>query len=120
MGDSEVGHRNIGAGRIVWAESAADLHNLLGEAVADAGLTQLRLASAEKFPHVTRFINGGREAPFRGEDRLCCTDLAHGAVGSIQAGRHDFILINIADADIAGHGGDLSGAIAAVEAGSRG
>jgi bisphosphoglycerate-independent phosphoglycerate mutase (AlkP superfamily) len=116
VGDSEVGHRNIGAGRIVWRDSAADLDNLLGEVIADAGLTQLRLAAEEKFPHVTRFINGGREAPFRGEDRLCCIDVAHDAVRSIEAGRHDFILINIADADIAGHGGDLGAAIAAVEA----
>jgi bisphosphoglycerate-independent phosphoglycerate mutase (AlkP superfamily) len=42
----------------------------LGEVVSDAGLTQLRTAETEKYPHVTFFFNGGREEPFEGEERL--------------------------------------------------
>ena len=40
--------------------------NILGEVVADAGRTQLRMAETEKYPHVTYFLNGGREEPYRG------------------------------------------------------
>ena len=35
----------------------------LGETVAAAGLTQLRIAETEKYPHVTYFFNGGIEEP---------------------------------------------------------
>ena len=44
--------------------------NVLGEAVAGAGLKQLRIAETEKYAHVTFFLNGGREAPFAGEQRI--------------------------------------------------
>ena len=40
--------------------------NILGEVVANAGRTQLRMAETEKYPHVTYFLNGGREEPYRG------------------------------------------------------
>ena len=46
------------------------LPNILGEVVAAAGRTQLRMAETEKYPHVTYFLNGGREEPYRGEDRI--------------------------------------------------
>ncbi len=43
---------------------------MLGEVVAAAGRTQLRMAETEKYPHVTYFLNGGKEAPYPGEDRI--------------------------------------------------
>ena len=46
------------------------LAHILGEVVADAGRTQLRMAETEKYPHVTYFLNGGREEPYPGEDRI--------------------------------------------------
>ena len=46
------------------------LTNVLGEVVAAAGRTQLRTAETEKYPHVTYFLNGGREEPYPGEDRV--------------------------------------------------
>jgi len=42
---------------------------VLGEVLADAGKTQLRIAESEKYPHVTYFLNGGREVEFEGEHR---------------------------------------------------
>ncbi len=36
------------------------LENILGDVVAAAGRTQLRMAETEKYPHVTYFLNGGR------------------------------------------------------------
>ena len=44
--------------------------NILGEVTAAANRTQLRMAETEKYPHVTYFLNGGREEPFPGEDRI--------------------------------------------------
>src|SRR5262249_33948874 len=46
------------------------LANVLGQVVADAGRSQLRMAETEKYPHVTYFLNGGEEKPYRGEDRI--------------------------------------------------
>ena len=42
------------------------MDELLGEVVAAKGLKQLRMAETEKYPHVTYFLNGGREVPYRG------------------------------------------------------
>ncbi|MET1162441.1 MAG: 2,3-bisphosphoglycerate-independent phosphoglycerate mutase, partial [Pseudoxanthomonas sp.] len=47
-----------------------DLRHTLGELLADAGLTQLRIAETEKYAHVTFFFSGGREDPFAGEERI--------------------------------------------------
>ena len=47
-----------------------NVSNTLGEYLAENGKTQLHMAETEKYAHVTFFFNGGREAPFEGEDRI--------------------------------------------------
>ena len=47
-----------------------DLKNTFGEYISKKGLTQLRIAETEKYAHVTFFFNGGKEEPFKGEDRI--------------------------------------------------
>jgi bisphosphoglycerate-independent phosphoglycerate mutase (AlkP superfamily) len=116
VGDSEVSHRNIGAGRLVWKEAWLDRATLLGGVIAASGRTQLRLATPDKIIQVTRFINGGYEAPFPGEVRVMTQDVSAEAVAAIGIGSYDFVLINLGDADVAGHTGDLEQAISAVEA----
>ena len=49
---------------------AENVTGTLGELIAGRGLKQLRIAETEKYPHVTFFLNGGREVPFEGEDRF--------------------------------------------------
>ncbi len=49
---------------------AEDIRDTIGEYVASLGLKQLRIAETEKYAHVTFFLNGGREDPFAGEDRI--------------------------------------------------
>ncbi len=49
-----------------------NLHNTIGEVIANAGRKQIRIAETEKYPHVTFFFSGGREEPFSGEKRLLC------------------------------------------------
>jgi 2,3-bisphosphoglycerate-independent phosphoglycerate mutase len=107
------------------------LKNILGEVVAEAGRTQLRMAETEKYPHVTYFLNGGREEPYRGEDRIMvpspkvatydlqpemsAPELTDRAVAAINSGKYDLIILNYANPDMVGHTGNLPAAIKAVE-----
>jgi 2,3-bisphosphoglycerate-independent phosphoglycerate mutase len=105
--------------------------NLVGEVIANAGLTQLRTAETEKYPHVTYFFNGGGDTPFAGEDRAMVPspkvatydlqpEMSASAVcdvlcNALATRSHDFILCNFANGDMVGHTGSLSAAIRAVE-----
>jgi 2,3-bisphosphoglycerate-independent phosphoglycerate mutase len=105
--------------------------NILGEVVANAQRTQLRMAETEKYPHVTYFLNGGREQPYRGEDRIMvpspkvatydlqpemsAPELTAKAVAAIDSGKYDMIVLNFANPDMVGHTGSLPAAIKAVE-----
>jgi len=107
------------------------LHNILGEVVANAGKTQLRMAETEKFAHVTYFLNGGQETLFKGEERIMvpspkvatydlqpemsAPELAGKAVEAIDSGKYDLIVLNFANPDMVGHTGILAAAITAVE-----
>ena len=105
---------------------------LLGEVVSAAGKRQLRMAETEKYPHVTYFMNGGREAPYPDEERIMvpspkvatydlqpemsAPELTRQAVEAIGSGRFDLVVLNFANPDMVGHTGNLTAAIAAVEA----
>ena len=105
--------------------------NSIGEWVASHGLTQFRLAETEKYPHVTFFLNGGREAPFAGEDRfmpkspkvatydlqpeMSAGEVSDQFVLAIEKG-YDLIVVNYANPDMVGHTGSLPAAIKACEA----
>ena len=107
------------------------LKNILGEVAAEAGRTQLRMAETEKYAHVTYFLNGGREEPFSGEDRIMvpspkvatydlqpemsAPELTDKAVAAIASGKYDLIVLNFANPDMVGHTGSLPAAIKAVE-----
>jgi 2,3-bisphosphoglycerate-independent phosphoglycerate mutase len=107
------------------------LPRILGEVVADARRTQLRTAETEKYPHVTYFLNGGREECYPGEDRIMvpspkvatydlqpemsAPELTDKAVAAIRSGKYDLIVLNFANPDMVGHTGSLPAAIKAVE-----
>ncbi|MGY3438316.1 MULTISPECIES: 2,3-bisphosphoglycerate-independent phosphoglycerate mutase [unclassified Marinovum] len=102
--------------------------NTLGAWVAAKGLKQFRLAETEKYPHVTFFLNGGKETPEVGEDRYMAPspkvatydlqpEMSSGEVSdqfvkAIEAG-YDLIVVNYANPDMVGHTGDLEAAKAA-------
>lgn len=107
------------------------LANGLGETVAKAGRTQIRMAETEKYPHVTYFFNGGEETPYAGEERamvpspkvatydlqpeMSAPELTARAVEAINSGRYDLVVLNFANPDMVGHTGVLAAAIKAVE-----
>lgn len=108
-----------------------DLKKTLGEVLSDLSLTQLRAAETEKYPHVTFFFNGGKEAPFRGEDRIMepspkvatydlqpemsAQGLTDRVVKYINEKQPDFICLNYANADMVGHTGVFKAVIKACE-----
>jgi 2,3-bisphosphoglycerate-independent phosphoglycerate mutase len=107
------------------------LQHILGDVVSEAGRKQLRMAETEKYAHVTYFLNGGREEPYDGEDRIMvpspkvatydlqpemsAPELTEKAVGAIVSGKYDLIVLNFANPDMVGHTGSLPAAIKAVE-----
>jgi 2,3-bisphosphoglycerate-independent phosphoglycerate mutase len=107
-----------------------DIVNTLGSWVAQQGLTQFRLAETEKYPHVTFFLNGGKEEPEVGEDRymapspkvatydlqpeMSAAEVGDAFVDAIRK-RYDLIICNFANPDMVGHSGILEAAIKAVE-----
>ncbi|MCQ2363772.1 MAG: 2,3-bisphosphoglycerate-independent phosphoglycerate mutase [Acidaminococcaceae bacterium] len=108
-----------------------DLKHIFGEEVANAGMTQLRIAETEKYAHVTFFFNGGREAVFSGEDRILvaspkvatydlkpemsAVEVTDKLVEAIQAQKYDVIVVNYANGDMVGHTGSIPAAVHAVE-----
>ncbi|WP_254831641.1 2,3-bisphosphoglycerate-independent phosphoglycerate mutase [Haloglomus salinum] len=106
--------------------------DVLGEVLADAGLTQLRAAESEKYAHVTYFLNGGREVAFDGEEReivdspdvatydqqpeMHAPELTDAVVGRIEREDPAALVLNYANPDMVGHTGDFDAAVAAVEA----
>ncbi|MBW7055461.1 2,3-bisphosphoglycerate-independent phosphoglycerate mutase [Paracoccus bogoriensis] len=109
--------------------------NTLGAWVASKGLRQFRLAETEKYPHVTFFLNGGKEEPELGEDRhmpaspkvttydlapeMAADEVTARLVEAIGQG-YDLIVVNYANPDMVGHTGSLDAAIRACEAVDRG
>ena len=105
--------------------------NTLGSWVAQRGLRQFRLAETEKYPHVTFFLNGGKETSEVDEDRfmapspkvatydlapeMSAAEVTDHFVGAIKAG-YDLIVVNYANPDMVGHTGILAAAVRAVEA----
>ena len=100
-----------------------NLVNTIGEVISANGLTQLRIAETEKYPHVTFFFSGGREEPYKGENRIMAAspdvatydlqpemsaqELTDKLVDNIKEETPDFICLNYANTDMVGHTGDF-------------
>ena len=109
-----------------------NLENTLGEYIASVGLKQLHIAETEKYAHVTSFINGGREEPFPGEDRILVAspkvatydlkpemsayEVKDKLVEALKTDKYDWIVVNFANADMVGHTGVYTAIEQAVKA----
>jgi 2,3-bisphosphoglycerate-independent phosphoglycerate mutase len=103
----------------------------LARIVSESGLTQLHIAETEKYAHITFFMNGMAEEPFKGEDRIIvpspgvasydqkpemsADELTRRVVKELGMGKHNFTAINFANPDIVGHTGSLDATVRAVE-----
>ncbi len=109
-----------------------NVRNTLGEYLASKGLKQLHTAETEKYAHVTFFFNGGREAPFEGEERILVAspkvatydlkpemsafEVKDKLVAAIKENKYDFIVVNFANGDMVGHTGIYEAIEVAVKA----
>ena len=107
-----------------------NVEQTLGEVVSAAGRTQLRIAETEKYAHVTFFFNGGREAPFEGEDRILIASpkvatydlqpemsapqVKEALAADLATQKHDMIILNFANGDMVGHTGVYDAIVKAV------
>ncbi|MCI8366467.1 MAG: 2,3-bisphosphoglycerate-independent phosphoglycerate mutase [Eggerthellaceae bacterium] len=105
---------------------------VLADVLAQAGLRQYHIAETEKYAHVTFFLNGGREEPKAGEERVLVPspkvatydlqpamsepEVASKLVAAIEADEADVYIVNFANCDMVGHTGSIPAAVAAVEA----
>jgi 2,3-bisphosphoglycerate-independent phosphoglycerate mutase len=138
---SRVPHFSVAAGMTQYSEPLRkfmsalfppqDVSETLGELFAEHGLKQLRIAETEKYPHVTFFMNGGREAQYPGEDRIMvpspkvatydlkpemsAPEVTDKLVEAIGSGKYDLIIVNYANPDMVGHTGIMKAAVVAVE-----
>ena len=109
-----------------------EIHNTLGEVVSNLGKNQLRIAETEKYAHVTFFFNGGKEEPYKNEDRILvpspkevptydlkpemsCYTVTEKLTEAIRSGKYDLVVANFANPDMVGHTGVLPAAIKAIE-----
>ena len=99
----------------------SNVENTLGEYLSNLGMKQLRIAETEKFPHVSFFFSGGREAEFEGEERILIPSpkvatydlqpemsaygITDALVAELNKKKFDFICLNFANGDMVGHTG---------------
>jgi 2,3-bisphosphoglycerate-independent phosphoglycerate mutase len=112
-----------------------EVYSTISDLIADAGYRQFHIAETEKYPHVTYFFNGGREAPAPGEEygtiespnvfdysevpEMSAYRITEKIVEKIMTKQHEFFLINYANPDMVGHSGKLLQTIQAVEVADR-
>ncbi|MEY3052043.1 MAG: hypothetical protein RLY31_1828 [Bacteroidota bacterium] len=115
--------------RVVYEKD--NLDKTLGQVISEHGLTQVRIAETEKYPHVTFFFSGGREEPFDGERRILipspkvatydlepemgAAGITDAIVADVETNKPDFICLNYANADMVGHTGVWDAAVRAAE-----
>lgn len=103
----------------------------LGAVIEAAGVGQFHSAETEKYPHVTFFFNGGREEPYKGEQRgliaspkvdtydlqpeMSAYEVRDKVLEAVRSGQYGFIVVNLANGDMVGHTGVREAVIKAVE-----
>jgi 2,3-bisphosphoglycerate-independent phosphoglycerate mutase len=115
---------------VAFAEQVVE--NTLADVLSAHGIRQLHAAETEKYAHVTYFLDGGREEPFTGEDRILvdsprdvpsydhkpemsARDVADRVVRAIEEDGYGFVVVNFANPDMVGHTGVIPAVVQAVE-----
>ena len=103
----------------------------LSEYLSKCGLKQLKISESTKYAHVTYFLNGGREQPFEGEDRIHIEtekttdfaltpkmragEIAKSTIDALNDNKHDAIIVNFSNPDMIGHTGNYDATVTALE-----
>ena len=103
----------------------------LSKVIAKNNLRQFHIAETEKYPHVTYFFNGGREDPFKGEDRvlvpspmvatydqkpeMSAEEITDIVIDRLEMGVYNFMIINYANPDMVAHTGNFNATVQAIE-----
>ncbi len=111
------------------------VRNGLAEWLSKRRVKQCHAAETEKYAHVTYFFNGGRERPFRGEERvlvpspriatydkrpgMSADGVKDAVLKALRSGLYGFVIVNFANCDMVGHTGDFDATVEAVEAVDR-
>ncbi|MCQ3908764.1 MAG: alkaline phosphatase family protein [Mycoplasmoidaceae bacterium] len=106
-----------------------EVTNPLGEVVAKAGLSQLRIAETEKYAHVTYFLDGGKEKNYPNEEKIVipspkvatydlkpemsANEITEHLLANMD--QFDFFVCNFANCDMVGHTGKMEPTIKAIE-----
>lgn len=108
------------------------IKNTLGEVVSRAGFRLLKIAESEKAVHLGFFMNGKREEPFSGEERIVvpspeglssyalepemsAIQVAREVASSLKNPSYKIIVANLANVDVVGHEENERSAMRAVE-----
>ncbi|MBI4257021.1 2,3-bisphosphoglycerate-independent phosphoglycerate mutase [Candidatus Uhrbacteria bacterium] len=107
------------------------IEKTLAQILSEHHLTQLHIAETEKYAHVTFFLNGTKEEPFPGEERviipspkvaayneapeMSAWQITERVIKEMRDNKFDFIAMNFANPDMVGHTGDLAATIKGVE-----
>lgn len=108
------------------------LKNNIGEVISGEGLKQLRIAETEKYAHVTYFMNGGVEDPYKDEDRvlipsprevktydekpeMSAKEVSDTFVEKVSENNYSLMILNFANMDMVGHTGIFDAAVSACE-----
>ncbi len=108
-----------------------DLRVNLSSVISKNGLNQLKIAETTKYAHVTYFLNGGNETPYKNEKRVLietikntpfekvpqmrAKEITDCAVAEILSKKYTFMALNYSNPDMVGHTGDLSATISAIK-----
>jgi 2,3-bisphosphoglycerate-independent phosphoglycerate mutase len=107
------------------------IQNPIAKVLSEQGLTQLHIAETEKYAHVTYFFNGGKDKEYKGQENkiipssgiasyaqkpeMSAPEITKQIISSMQSGKHQFIVVNFANADMVGHTGNLQATMAAIQ-----
>ena len=109
------------------------IDDVMGEYLANSGVSQLAVSETQKYGHVTYFFNGNRSGkfnedteeyveitsdllPFEQRPWMKCGEITDVILDSIRGSKHKFIRVNYPNGDMVGHTGDLLAVEISVEA----
>jgi len=117
--------------RISYIYHDEDITGTLSEYLSSQGLKQLKVSESTKYAHVTYFLNGGREQPFYGEDRIHIEtektadfaltpnmragEIASSTIEALTSNKYDAVIVNFSNPDMIGHTGNYEATIQALE-----